>query len=337
MAAKFSVKQIAAQAGLSTATVDRVLNNRPGVRHQTRLRVEQALAELDDLSGVLSQQGRTFFVDLIMQAPNRFSGAVRDAMSKVAAQMQPFRVRPRFHLYEDISLSRIEKLIHQCRRNGSHGIILKAPDEPEINAAVQAVTDVGVPVVTLVTDLPYSGRQAYIGIDNRAAGRTAAYMLGSWARGRRGGVLVNLSSQSFRGEEEREIGFRQLLREQFNHLEITEASGGLGVYDETRSLCKAALAAKPELTTVYSIGGGNQAILDAFSDHNRKPELFIAHDLDRDNRYLLLNQLIDLVIDHNLESDARLAYQHLLYAHQALSEKPDGNSQISVITPYSLS
>ena len=38
MAHLFLVKDIAFQAGLSTATVDRVLNGRPGVRQQTEMR-----------------------------------------------------------------------------------------------------------------------------------------------------------------------------------------------------------------------------------------------------------------------------------------------------------
>ena len=50
MAQRFTVKQIAAQAGISTATVDRVLNRRPGVHAQTRLRVDHAIAELEQES-----------------------------------------------------------------------------------------------------------------------------------------------------------------------------------------------------------------------------------------------------------------------------------------------
>ncbi len=63
-------------------------------------------------------------------------------------------------------------------RTGSHGVILKAPDMPEVGDAVARLTAAGIPVVTLVTDLPSSARVAYVGIDNRAAGATAAYLIG---------------------------------------------------------------------------------------------------------------------------------------------------------------
>ena len=61
--------------------------------------------------------------------------------------------------------------------------------------------------MTLVTDLPGSQRLAYVGMDNRAAGATAAYLMGQWLGDRPGDVLVTLSRGFFRGEEEREMGF----------------------------------------------------------------------------------------------------------------------------------
>ena len=60
------------------------------------------------------------------------------------------------------------------------GVILKAPDVPEVTAAVARLSEHGIPVVTLVTDLPFSQRVAYVGIDNRAAGATAAYLVNRW-------------------------------------------------------------------------------------------------------------------------------------------------------------
>ncbi len=66
--------------------------------------------------------------------------------------------------------------------------------------------------MTLVTDLPGSQRLAYIGMDNRAAGATAAYLMGQWLGDRPGDVLVTLSRGFFRGEEEREMGFQGAMR-----------------------------------------------------------------------------------------------------------------------------
>ena len=58
----FLIKEIAQQAGLSEATVDRVLNNRNGVRKHTAQRVKQAI-DIVDLVGSylpLRREGRGF-------------------------------------------------------------------------------------------------------------------------------------------------------------------------------------------------------------------------------------------------------------------------------------
>ena len=62
--------------------------------------------------------------------------------------------------------------------------------------------------MTLVTDLPGSQRLAYVGMDNRAAGATAAYLMGQWLGDRPGDVLVTLSRGFFRGEESEKWDFR---------------------------------------------------------------------------------------------------------------------------------
>jgi LacI family transcriptional regulator len=336
MTSKFSIKQIAAQAGTSTATVDRVLNNRDCVRYQTQLRVNEAIAELEEQSGLIGQFGRTLYIDVIMQAPDRFTDAVRQAMLQAASSMSPCCIRPRFHLFEAVSVFELNKLILACKTNGSHGLILKAPDEGLINDSIAALSCAGVPVVTLVTDLPFSQRIAYIGMDNRAAGRTAAYLLDTYLQGLSATVAVIISSQVFRGEEEREMGFRAQLREQSSALKLVEIPGGQGLYQQTYDLVTKYLQQDESICAVYSVGGGNCAIIAAFSDLNRPLRFFIAHDLDQENRSLLMDKKIDLVIDHHLEDDARRAFSHILQHQKVLPKSLISSTQINVVTPYNL-
>lgn len=63
MAHPYRIREIAQQAGLSEATVDRVLNQRGGVRAGTVDEVRRAVADLDRQKSQLSLGGRTFIVD----------------------------------------------------------------------------------------------------------------------------------------------------------------------------------------------------------------------------------------------------------------------------------
>ena len=335
----FPVKVVALQAGVSVATVDRVIKQRGGVHAGTVRRVMQALDELARQSTQVGLSGRKFMLDVLMVAPRRFTDAVRAALEAELPSLQPAVLRSRFHLHETLAAEGIVGLLDRIRKNGSHGVLLKAPDLPAVAEAVNRLAAAGIPVVTLVTDLPASARRSYVGMDNRAAGETAAYLLGQWLGGRKKQqVLVTLSSNRFHGEEEREIGFRRALRERHRHVSIVEASEGQGIDGATGALVRQALAAHPGIAAVYSIGGGNAAIVQAFAQAGRRCQVFIGHDLDADNLALLEAGAIHAVLHHDLGQDMRRACQEILRAQGALPALAHALplSAIQIVTPWNL-
>ena len=149
MAHPFPLKIVALQAGLSLATVDRVLRARGGVRPSTMRRVHQALDELGRQSDQVGLAGRKFMLDLVMVAPQRFTEAVRGALEGELAALAPAVLRCRLHLHETLAPERLVALLERLRKNGSHGVLLKAPDLAPVHAAVAALAAAGIPVVTL--------------------------------------------------------------------------------------------------------------------------------------------------------------------------------------------
>src|SRR3954469_8759876 len=144
MAHPFLVKDIAFQAGLSTATVDRVLNDRPGVRRQTETRVRAAMAELEKQAGA-DVAGRKLAIDIVMETPERFSDAVRAAFEAEVATFLPTVFRCRFPFAEVMRAAELVQLLDRIRLRGTHGIVLKAPDVPEVVAAVARLEAAGIP------------------------------------------------------------------------------------------------------------------------------------------------------------------------------------------------
>ena len=333
----YRIREIAVQSGLSERTVDRVLNNRGQVRESTVREVHQAIADLDRQRTQLRLSGRTFMIDIVMQAPMRFSSAVREALEAELPSLRPAAVRSRFHFRETGPIEDMVATLDGIRSRRSHGVILKAPDVPEIITACWRLIRAGIPVVTLVTDLPGSQRLAYIGMDNRAAGATAAYLMGQWLADRPGDVLVTLSRGFFRGEEEREIGFQGAMRARYPGRAMIEIDNSDGLDETMRGLVEAALDANPNILAVYSIGGGNMAIVEAFASRLRAYSVFIAHDLDHDNTRLLRGGRISAVIHHDLRQDMRQACYAIMQAHKALPGAVySWPSNIHIITPYNM-
>ena len=338
MSRPFLIKDIAQQAGVSEATVDRVLNRRPNVRAHMARRVEQAIEALQRQRRQVGVVGRKFLVDLVMDTPRRFSNAVRAALDLEMSTLRPAIFRARHELHEAWPVDELVATLDRIAARGSHGVLLKAPHLPIVVDAVGRLADRGIPVVTLVTDLPSSRRLAYVGLDNRAAGETAAYLLGQWLPARaRVGVLVSMSSAHFRGEEEREVGFRAVMARTRRDVPIHTIGEGQGVEERTEVLVRALLRTHPTIAAVYSIGGANEAICRAFDEMSRPCRCFIGHDLDDDNVALLKAGRLHAVLDHDLRHDVRQACLRILAAHGAAAEDGTaGLSKVDVVTPFNL-
>ncbi|EJR0223854.1 LacI family DNA-binding transcriptional regulator [Raoultella planticola] len=335
--AKFTQKQIAAQSGLSLATIDRALHHRGQVHPQTLHRIQQALADLELLQKSGLAQGRTIYFDVIMHTPERFSELVREALSSQLASFNPFRIQLRFNCYEDISEREMNALLKKCALS-SHGVILKAMNSPSLVSTIDALLKRRVPVVTIVTDIPSSARLRYIGMDNVDAGKAAAFLMSKWLGADSTQIAAVTGSNDFIGERERIAGFISGIEQFAPRNSINVVAGGLGIDHQMYACLCQYLDAHPHTEAVYTVGGGNAGIIRAFAERNRRIKTFIGHDFDRENRALMQAGKIDALIEHNLQLDAQTAFRSLLAFHGFI---PEGDSlkpysRINIITRFNM-
>lgn len=334
MAHRFSIKEIARHAGIGTATVDRVINNRANVSAKTRTRVGQAIAEMERQELQIAATGRQLFFDFVIEAPARFAKEVRTAAERVMPQFSGAVCRPRFMSQDIMTDAEVIGALNRIKKRGSHGVCLKARDTPAIRVAVNDMVSAGIPVVTLVTDISGTARATYVGLDNASAGRTAAFLIGRIVGDVTGSVLATQSDGAFLGEEERHAAFVQALAQHAPHLRVVKSNRGGGVHYQTAKDLGDIIGNLDNLRAVYSMGGGNKTILSMLDDHGLQPEVFVAHDLDQDNRMLIENRRIDFVLHHDLTVDLRQVFASFLAYHNLGPASDDcGVSAVHVITP----
>ncbi|SFN29245.1 LacI family DNA-binding transcriptional regulator [Variovorax sp. OV329] len=301
------VADVARLAGVSTATVDRVLHRRPGVRQATVQRVVQAAAELDylprqELHAALAPEP----MQLLFVLPDRSSRFLRMLGEWVGYSQEhwaPFNVNCKTAFIQSFDPEALAALL---RRRGQRvdGVAFMALEHPLVREAVDRLAEQGVPSITLVSDLSHSQRVAYVGLDNRAAGRTAAYLIGRFlGPARRAKVAMIAGSLSYRAHEEREAGFMQLLAEQYPQLQVLDLREG---YDDERTnyrQTRAMLEQHTDLAAIYNIGGGAEGVGRALKESGLEHRVvFIGHGLTPDTRALLIDGTMDAVINQSPQS-----------------------------------
>ncbi|CRL10673.1 DNA-binding transcriptional repressor MalI [Phaeobacter italicus] len=337
MTHRFPIKEIARQAGLGTATVDRVLNARAHVSPQTALRVKAAIKELEAQEAQLSARGRRLFFDFVVEAPARFSREVKSAAEAILQDIGPAVCRPRFLLQDVMEEDEVVAALRRIQKRGSQGLCLKARDTAKIREAIAQTTAAGIPVVTLVTDIGQSDRLAYVGLDNSGAGRTAAYLIARVLTAGSGQVLATRSHRDFLGEKERADAFGETLATLRPDLQVISVQGGSGVDFATSKVLSDVVDGLDELRAVYSMGGGNRSILRTLEDRGLRTEVFVAHDLDKENRDLIDARRLDFILHHDLKLDLKHAFNAFLSYHRLISEQATTPiSTVQVLTPENI-
>ena len=311
---RMTIADIARAAGVSTATVDRVLNERAGVHARTRRRVLTAAQGLGYLDAAPEGAGAApaELAFIIPGGTNTFFGVLSDALAEIA-QRRGAEARIRVHRMEAFHPEALAAGLRDLARHAD-GIALIALDHPAVRTAIREAAAAGVRVATLVSDIADVPRHAYVGIDNRAAGRLAGHLLGRFLR-RPGPVALFAGSLSYRGHEERASGFRRILAEEFPDLTVIETAEMHDDVEQCHRVAAALLRSAPDLAGIYNIGAGNRGIVRALEEAGQARQVaFIGHELTEHTRRFLLAGAMDAVIDQDPRQEAELAVDALLRA-----------------------
>ena len=319
---KTTLQDVAREAGVSLATVDRVLNGRAGVHARTVQRVQSAIERLnyqpDRLASRLARARDYRFEVILPAGANEFMRMLEAEFRITADRYVHERVR--------ISITHVdvfdgEALAAALERLPAEldGVALVALDHPAVTEAVNGLVERGVVVVTLVSDLPGTRRAHFVGIDNYAAGRTAATLLGRFLGHRSGKVGLIAGSLSLRDHIERQYGFEQVIAREYPDLVLLPLREARDDDARVRDVAGGLLAEHESLVGIYNVGAGTPGIVAALEESGRARDIvFIAHELTPFNRRHLVRGTIDAVINQDAGHMARSAARILLASREAM-------------------
>jgi LacI family transcriptional regulator len=314
--ARVTIEDVALEAGLSVATVDRVLNGRAAVRPQTALRVEKAIRQLnyqpDRLAARLAKGQEYRFCFVLPEGNNGFMIGLGEEVRAIAAHLASERVHIDLRLTDVFDAATLASTLDSIG-DIYEGVAVVALDHPRVREAINGLVERGVAVVTLVSDVPSSKRVHYAGIDNSSAGRTAATLMGRFLGGKKGKVGLIAGSLSLRDHIERRFGFEQVLAQEFPHLAILPVLESRDDWQRVEKVTAEMLTTHPDLIGIYNVGAGARGIVTALENTGRQKQItYIAHELTDHTRRALIDGTIDVIINQNAGHEVRSAVRVLM-------------------------
>lgn len=319
---------LARVAGVSKATVDRVMNGRGGVRAHTAQHVRavwdsmnaapSAASVEDAVSSPLTSEDRKppHFDFVIPRGESGFLSALIEGIMREVDRRGDLVIR----LHRTVPIEEVDYGSEPLSvPDDSDGVAILASEHPAFRHAIAGLMRRGVPVVTLASDVLGVDKSGYVGIDNLGSGRLAGYLIKRMTAGRSDPILIGAirGHSTLRGQYEREFGLRQIVQEspELRLAEIVEAST-----DATREATLQLLKDHPGLAAIYNMTSGNRGVVAALSEVGRTGEIiFVGHDLTAFTQEALLSRRMDFVVDQNARGMAREALNQLAELHKGKS------------------
>lgn len=307
-----TIRDLAEAAGVSVATVNRILAGAANVRQPTRDLVQDAAARIG-FYGLGAIQGRIAatrpryrFGVLLLQAHRQFYQALARALRAAAAACADAEIDLRIEFLDDLTpqntAARARALAAECQ-----ALCITSAVHPVLSQAISDIQAGGVPVFALVGQLSATGQVHYVGLDNWKVGRTAAWFFDQGCR-RPGKIGILMGNPRYRNQEMNEAGFRSYFREHGTDLTLLEPQSTHESAAVAQELTEALLQAHPDLVGLYVSGGGISGALTALRAGPAPGRIVtVGYDLMDVTRAGLLDGTLTVVIAHPLERLARAA------------------------------
>lgn len=314
-----TIPDLAEAAGVSVATVNRVLSGASNVRLATQERVQKAAEEIG-FYGLGCIQARVSaarphlrFGVLLLQPHRPFYQNVARALEAAAATAVGAEVELRIEFLEDLTpqniAARALDLAKDCQ-----AICLTSAVHPVVTETLERIQAQGIAVFALISQISVTGQMSYIGLDNWKVGRTSAWTFANICK-TPGKIGILMGNPRYRNQEMNETGFRSYFREHAPEFSLLEPLSTFESAAVAQEMTEKLLTDHPDLVGLYISGGGISGALAALRAAGKAGKMVVVgYDLTDVTRAALLDGTMTLVISHPLARLARDAIDGMIRA-----------------------
>lgn len=307
MARRPTIQDVAQEAGVSVATVDRVLNGRLKVREETARKVGEAAQRIGyHAVNLIEQRLRADLPELRMgfvlqKERHAFYQSFAAEISRAAEQLARTRGRAVIQFAQTQSPSEAADLMLKMR-DRVDAVAAVALNHNRVTEAVMALRDAGVSTYALFNDFAQGERQGYIGMNNLKVGRIAAWMIGTAARNA-GKIAVFVGGPGWHGHALRETGFRSHFRESRPDFQVMDTLINMETKKLTYEATAQLLSQHKDLVGLYLAGGGMEGAIQAIRERRAPGEVaLVVNELTPESRSALSDGYVTMVISTPLRA-----------------------------------
>lgn len=250
-----TAKDLAEAAGVSLATVDRVLNGRPNVSPKAARKVQDAIdrigfvrnpaavvlarSKVYNFRFVLPTKGDQYLVELLARVEEARLTARTDLMEVAVDQVavdDPYKLARHLACLDPDVID---------------GVAVMAPESPQVRDALGRLMERGVQVVQFLSGQEKLEAADFVGIDNFAAGATAGKIIGRFLPREPAKIMVVAETMFARDSIERRRGFDSILNAGFPHLTALSSLETYGDEKRTNTVIRQVMQHHPDLRAVY--------------------------------------------------------------------------------------
>lgn len=296
-----TAKDLAEAAGLSLATVDRVLNERPNVSPKAAKKVAEAIERIGFVRNpaavalarnktyrfrfVLPTSGDQYLAELIARV-----GEAAEALRGDSTTVEAIRIPMN-------DPHHVAKYLSAIDDSAVDGVAVMAPESPQVRDALMRLVERGVKVVQFLSGQERLERADYVGVDNFAAGATAGKIAGRFIGERPGKIMVVAETMMALDSIQRRLGFDSIINAQFPHLQMLPSLETYADEKRTDLIIQRTLQHNPDTIAVYILSSEARAPLTAVWNARGDRHLtIVAHERTPFSEQALLDEQIDAVI-----------------------------------------
>lgn len=296
-----TTKDLAIEAGVSLATVDRVLNARAGVRKKTIDAVNEAIQrigfERNLVAATLARKRGYRFGFVLPKDGDEFLAEIVNRISEVNETVRAEMIEVKTLRVDENDPHKTANFLSKIEPDDFDGVAIMAPELPQIRDAIRRMRERGIQTVPFIANQQEDETGEFVGIDNKAAGATVGRLLGRFLAGKCGTIAVITDTMQSRDSLDRRLGFDEVINKDFRDLKVLPSLETHSDLARIHKIIKTIFASHKDLVALYIMGSEAREILEAvelFGAH--LPHLKIAHERTPSTERALRNGTLDAVI-----------------------------------------